>query len=191
MQLTNPRLFHQQAYINGYWVDAHQQAVLDVTNPADQTVLGLVPNMGEAETREAIAAAQAAWPEWRSKTAKQRAAIMRQWFDLIMANQQDLAVLITAEQGKPLAESRLEVAYGASFIEWFAEEAKRVYGDVIPQPKSGQRIVVIKQPIGVVAAITPWNFPIAMITRKCAPALAVGCPVVIKPAESTPFSALA
>jgi len=191
MQLTNPRLFHQQAYINGSWADAHQQAVLDVTNPADQTVLGTVPNMGEAETREAIAAAQAAWPEWRSKTAKERAAIMRRWFDLIMANQQDLAVLVTAEQGKPLAESRLEVAYGASFIEWFAEEAKRVYGDIIPEPKPGQRIVVIKQPIGVVAAITPWNFPIAMITRKCAPALAVGCPVVIKPAESTPFSALA
>jgi len=147
--------------------------------------------MGQAETREAIAAAHAAFPEWRGKLAKERAVMMRRWFDFIMENQQDLAVLMTAEQGKPLAESLGEVAYGASFIEWFAEEAKRVYGDVIPEPIPGQRIVVIKQPIGVVAAITPWNFPIAMITRKIAPALAAGCTVVIKPAESTPFSALA
>ncbi|RKZ64189.1 MAG: succinate-semialdehyde dehydrogenase (NADP(+)) [Candidatus Parabeggiatoa sp. nov. 2] len=191
MQLTDPRLFHQQAYLNGTWVDAHQQVVIEVTNPVDNSVLGTVPNMGQAETREAIAAAHAAFPEWRGKLAKERAVMMRRWFDFIMENQQDLAVLMTAEQGKPLAESLGEVAYGASFIEWFAEEAKRVYGDVIPEPIPGQRIVVIKQPIGVVAAITPWNFPIAMITRKIAPALAAGCTVVIKPAESTPFSALA
>jgi succinate-semialdehyde dehydrogenase/glutarate-semialdehyde dehydrogenase len=191
MQLTDPHLFHQQAYLNGIWVDAHQQAVIEVTNPVDNSVLGTVPNMGQAETREAIAAAHAAFPEWRGKLAKERAVTMRRWFDLIMENQQDLAVLMTAEQGKPLAESLGEVAYGASFIEWFAEEAKRVYGDVIPEPIPRRRIVVIKQPIGVVAAITPWNFPIAMITRKIAPALAAGCTVVIKPAESTPFSALA
>ncbi|KHD06228.1 succinate-semialdehyde dehydrogenase [Candidatus Thiomargarita nelsonii] len=189
MQITDPHLFHQQAYINGTWVDA--PTVIEVTNPADNTVLGTVPNMGQAETHEAIAAAHAAMPEWRNKLAKERATIMRQWFNLIMENQQDLAVLMTAEQGKPLAESKGEVAYGASFIEWFAEEAKRVYGDVIPEPIPGRRIVVIKQPIGVVAAITPWNFPIAMITRKIAPALAVGCTVVIKPAAATPFCALA
>jgi len=189
MQITDPHLFHQQAYINGTWVDT--QAVIEVTNPADNTVLGTVPNMGQAETHEAIAAAHAAMPAWRNKLAKERAAIMRQWFNLIMENQQDLAVLMTAEQGKPLAESKGEVAYGASFIEWFAEEAKRVYGDVIPEPIPGRRIVVIKQPIGVVAAITPWNFPIAMITRKIAPALAAGCTVVVKPAAATPFCALA
>jgi succinate-semialdehyde dehydrogenase / glutarate-semialdehyde dehydrogenase len=191
MQLNNPNLFHQQAYINGQWVKAHQQAVLEVTNPANNAVLGTVPKMGQAETREAIEAAQAAWANWREKLAKERSAILRQWFNLIMENQQDLATLMTAEQGKPLAESQGEVAYGASFIEWFAEEAKRVYGDVIPEPQPGRRIVVIKQPIGVVAAITPWNFPIAMITRKIAPALAAGCPVVIKPSATTPFSALA
>lgn len=191
MQLTDSNLFHQQAYINGAWRDAYSQAVLEVLNPADNTVLGTVPNLGPVETHEAILAANAAWPAWRSKTAKERATIMQQWFHLIMANQQDLAVLMTAEQGKPLAESKGEVAYGASFLEWFAEEAKRVYGDIIPHPQPGRRILVMKQPVGVVAAITPWNFPIAMITRKCAPALAVGCPVVIKPAESTPFSALA
>jgi len=191
MQLNNSNLFHQQAYINGQWVNAHQKTVLEVTNPVNNTVLGTVPKMGQIETREAIEAAQAAWIDWRSKLAKERSAIMRQWFQLIMENQQDLAILMTAEQGKPLAESQGEVAYGASFIEWFAEEAKRVYGDVIPEPEPGRRIVVIKQPIGVVAAITPWNFPIAMITRKVAPALAAGCPVVIKPSATTPFSALA
>jgi succinate-semialdehyde dehydrogenase/glutarate-semialdehyde dehydrogenase len=189
MQLTDPRLFHQQAYINGTWADA--QNVIEVTNPADNTVLGTVPNMGQAETRQAITAAHTAIPDWRNKLAKERAAIMRHWFNLIMENQQDLAMLMTAEQGKPLAESKGEVAYGASFIEWFAEEAKRVYGDVIPEPIPGRRIVVIKQPIGVVGVITPWNFPIAMITRKIAPALAVGCTVVIKPAAVTPFCALA
>ncbi len=189
--LNDPRLFHQQAYLNGTWKDAHTQARLPVTNPADNTVLGTVPNMGQLETRQAIEAAHAAWPAWRNHTAKERAAILRRWFDLIMANQSDLAILMTAEQGKPLAEAKGEVVYGASFIEWNAEEAKRVYGDIIPPPQPGRRILVLKQPIGVVAAITPWNFPIAMITRKCAPALAAGCPVVIKPAESTPFSALA
>lgn len=188
MQLYDPRLFHQQAYINGAWIDS--DAFIEVTNPANNTVLGTVPNMGKAETHEAIAAAQAALPEWRSKLAKERSAIMRRWFNLIMENQQDLAILMTAEQGKPLAESLGEVAYGASFIEWFAEEGKRVYGDVIPEPVPGRRIVVIKQAIGVVAAITPWNFPNAMITRKIAPALAVGCTVVVKPATATPFSAL-
>lgn len=191
MQLNEPSLFHQQAYLNGTWVDAHQGDVLEVTNPTDHTVLGTIPNMGSAETREAIAAAHAAGSQWRGKAAKERATIMRRWFDLIIENQSDLARLITTEQGKPLAESQNEVTYGASFIEWFAEEAKRVYGDIIPEPRPGRRIVVIKQPIGVVAAITPWNFPVAMITRKCAPALAAGCSVVIKPAESTPFSALA
>lgn len=191
MPLNNSDLFHQQAYINGQWVNAHQQAVIEVTNPVNNAVLGTVPKLGKAETREAIEAAQAAWVNWRSLLAKERSTIMRQWFHLIMENQQDLATLMTAEQGKPLAESLGEVAYGASFIEWFAEEAKRVYGDVIPEAQPGRRIIVIKQPIGVVAAITPWNFPIAMITRKVAPALAAGCPVVIKPSATTPFSALA
>ncbi len=191
MQLTDSSLFRQQAYVNGAWVDAHQQTVIEVNNPADNAVLGTVPNMGQTETHEAITAAHAAWPEWRSKLAKERSAIMRRWFNLIMENQTDLGILMTAEQGKPLAESKGEVAYGASFIEWFAEEAKRVYGDVIPEPMPNRRVVVIKQPIGVVAAVTPWNFPIAMITRKCAPALAVGCPVIIKPASATPYSALA
>jgi succinate-semialdehyde dehydrogenase/glutarate-semialdehyde dehydrogenase len=191
MQLTDPQLFRQQAYINGHWVDAQNKSVLTVTDPADNTVLGTVPNLGRIETKSAIVAAYDAWPSWCNQTAKERATIMRRWFNLIMENQSDLAKLMTAEQGKPLAEAQGEVAYGAAFVEWFAEEAKRIYGDVIPEPVPGRRIVVIKQPIGVVAAITPWNFPIAMITRKCAPALAAGCPVVIKPAESTPFCALA
>jgi hypothetical protein len=154
-------------------------------------VLGTVPKLGAAETRRAIEAANRAWPAWRAKTGKERANILRTWYDLIMANQEDLAILMTMEQGKPLAESRGEIVYGASFVEWFAEEAKRVYGDTIPQHQPDKRIVVIKQPIGVVAAITPWNFPNAMITRKCAPALAAGCPVVIKPATATPYSAYA
>ncbi len=191
MQLKDPKLFRQQAYIDGTWVDADSAATLTVTNPATGETLGTVPKMGAAETRRAVAAANAAWPAWRAKTGKERAAILRKWFDLMMANQDDLAQLMTLEQGKPLAESKGEIAYGAAFIEWFAEEAKRVYGDIIPEHASGRRIVVTKEPIGVVAAITPWNFPNAMITRKCAPALAVGCPVVIKPASATPFSALA
>jgi succinate-semialdehyde dehydrogenase/glutarate-semialdehyde dehydrogenase len=189
MQLNDPRLFRQTAYINGEWISSPQ--TLEVFNPADHQLLGTVPNLGEHETAAAITAANNALPAWRSKTAKERAAILRNWFNLILENQEDLAVMMTLEQGKPLAESKGEVIYGASFIEWFAEEAKRVYGDIIPEPMSGRRILVLKQPIGVVAAITPWNFPNAMITRKCAPALAVGCTVVIKPAESTPFSALA
>lgn len=162
-----------------------------VTNPANGDQLATVPDMDDTDTRAAIEAAEAAWPAWRSTPAKERAGILRKWFDLLMANQEDLARLMTAEQGKPLAESRGEVGYGASFIEWFAEEAKRAYGDVIPGHAKDKRIVVIKQPVGVVAAITPWNFPIAMITRKVAPALAAGCPVVVKPAEDTPLSALA
>ncbi len=189
IQLDNQNLFHQQAYINGEWISS--EAVIDVTNPVNNTVLGTVPNFGQIETNKAVAAAEAALPEWRSKLAKDRSAILRNWFNLIMENQQDLAILMTAEQGKPLAESMGEVAYGASFIEWFAEEGKRVYGDIIPQPVHGRRIVVIKQAIGVIAAITPWNFPNAMITRKIAPALAAGCTVVVKPATATPFSALA
>jgi succinate-semialdehyde dehydrogenase/glutarate-semialdehyde dehydrogenase len=191
MELENSNLFRQQCYIDGAWTDADSGATSDVTNPADDSVLGSVPNMGAAETRRAIEAADAAWPDWRERTAKDRSVILRRWFDLIMANQEDLARLMTAEQGKPLTESRGEIVYGASFVEWFAEEGKRVYGDTIPPHQADKRIVVIKQPIGVVASITPWNFPIAMITRKCAPALAVGCTVVAKPASSTPYSALA
>ncbi|MDM8565705.1 NAD-dependent succinate-semialdehyde dehydrogenase [Candidatus Halobeggiatoa sp. HSG11] len=189
MQLQNSNLFKQQAYINGSWVSSDQ--TIEVTNPATSSVLGTIPNFGQAETKAAIEAAHAAGIEWRSKLAKERSKLLRDWFDLIMQNQKDLATIMTAEQGKPLAESMGEIAYGASFIEWFAEEAKRVYGDIIPEPMPGRRIIVIKQPVGVVAAITPWNFPNAMITRKCAPALAVGCTIVIKPAKNTPFSALA
>ncbi|MCH8038653.1 MAG: aldehyde dehydrogenase family protein, partial [Proteobacteria bacterium] len=190
-RLNDDRLFRQQCYIDGAWVDADSGATFPVTNPATGEVLGTVPKLGAAETARAIAAAERAWPAWRAKTAKERSNILRAWFNLILENQEDLAVLMTLEQGKPLAESRGEVVYGASFIEWFAEEAKRVYGDTIPQHQADKRIVVIKQPIGVVAAITPWNFPNAMITRKCAPALAAGCPVVIKPASMTPYSAFA
>ena len=190
-QLKDMGLFRQQCYINGEWVGADSKATLAVHNPADGQQLGTVPNMGAAETRRAIEAANAAWPAWRAKTAKERAACLRKWHDLMMANQEDLAILMTVEQGKPLAESRGEIAYGASFIEWFAEEAKRIYGDTIPAPTADRRIVVIKQPIGVCAAVTPWNFPNAMITRKAGPALAAGCTMVIKPASATPYSALA
>jgi succinate-semialdehyde dehydrogenase/glutarate-semialdehyde dehydrogenase len=191
MKLTENRLLRQQCYINGQWCDADAGGSFPVTNPATGAELARVPDMGVDETRRAIEAANAAWPAWRTKTAKDRANILRTWFNLIMKHQEDLAVLMTAEQGKPLAEAKGEVAYGASFVEWFAEEGKRIYGDVIPSHGPDKRIVVIKQPIGVVAAITPWNFPNAMITRKCAPALAAGCPVVIKPAALTPLSALA
>ncbi|MBB4267276.1 NADP-dependent succinate-semialdehyde dehydrogenase [Roseospira visakhapatnamensis] len=191
MKLTENRLLRQQCYVNGQWVGADSGATFAVTNPATGAELARVPDMRVDETRRAIEAANAAWPAWRALTAKQRATILRDWFTLIMAHQDDLAILMTAEQGKPLAEARGEIAYGASFIEWFAEEGKRVYGDVIPSHGPDKRILVIKQPIGVVAAITPWNFPNAMITRKCAPALAAGCPVVIKPAALTPLSALA
>ena len=191
LQLKDSSLFRQQCYVDGKWVDADSKATLDVHNPADGSLIGTVPNMGGAETKRAIEAANAAWPAWRVKTAKERAIILRKWFDLIMANQEDLAVLMTTEQGKPLSESRVEISYGASFIEWFAEEGKRIYGDTIPQHQADKRIVVIKQPIGVCAAVTPWNFPHAMITRKVGPALAAGCTMVIKPATYTPYSALA
>ena len=190
LSLKDPSLLRQQCYINGKWVDADSGKSIEVTNPATGEVLGTVPNLGAAETRRAIEAANAAWPAWRRRTAKERANILRKWFNLMMENQEDLAVLMTAEQGKPLAESRGEIAYGASFVEWFAEEAKRVYGDTIPGHQADKRIVVIKEPIGVVAAITPWNFPNAMITRKCAPAMAAGCPVVIKPATQTAYPAI-
>ena len=191
MKLKDMNLFRQQCYINGEWVDADDKSTMAVHNPADGIQVGTVPKMGTAETRRAIEAANAAWPAWRAKTAKERAAILRKWYDLMMANQEDLAILMTVEQGKALAESRGEIAYGASFIEWFAEEAKRIYGDTIPAPTVDRRIVVIKQPIGVCAAVTPWNFPNAMITRKAGPALAAGCTMVIKPASQTPYSALA
>ena len=191
LQLKDMSLFRQQCYIDGLWVDADSKATIEVHNPADGTLVGRIPNMGTAETRRAIDAANAAMPAWRAKTAKERSIILRKWFELMMANQEDLALLMTTEQGKPLTESRAEVAYGASFIEWFAEEAKRIYGDTIPQHQPDKRIVVIKQPIGVCAAVTPWNFPNAMITRKAGPALAAGCTMVIKPATYTPYSALA
>ncbi len=191
VQLKDPSLFRQQCYIDGKWVDANGGGTLEVKNPANDEVIATIPKMGADETRAAIEAANRAWPAWRALTAKERCTILRNWFNLIMDNADDLALLMTTEQGKPLAEAKGEVTYGASFIEWFAEEARRVYGDTIPQHQADKRIVVIKQPIGVVASITPWNFPIAMITRKCAPALAAGCPVVIKPAELTPLSAFA
>lgn len=191
MKLSDPKLFRQQCFINGNWADAASGETIDVTNPATGEVLGTVPKMGADETRQAIEAANAAWPAWRAKTSKERAAILRKWFELMMANQDDLGMLMTAEQGKPLAEAKGEVGYAASFLEWFAEEGKRIYGDTIPQHGADKRIIVTKEPVGVVAAITPWNFPAAMITRKAGPALAAGCPIVIKPATETPFSALA
>ena len=189
--LKNTKLLKAHGYINGEWVGDNTESRFEVTNAYTNEVISTLPEMGKKETNDAIEAANIAWPNWRSKTAKERSVILKKWFDLIMENQEDLAILMTAEQGKPIAEARGEVGYGASFIEWFAEEGKRTYGDVIPTPSNDRRIIVIKQPIGVVAAITPWNFPIAMITRKCAPALAAGCPVVIKPASETPLSALA
>ena len=176
--LKNTSLLKTHGYINGQWVGDDAQSRFDVTNAYTNEVISTLPEMGKKETDEAIDAADAAWPDWRSRTAKERAIILKKWFDLIMFNQEDLATLMTAEQGKPLAEARGEVGYGASFIEWFAEEGKRTYGDIIPTPANDRRILVIKQPIGVVASITPWNFPIAMITRKCAPAIAAGCPAV-------------
>ncbi|WP_171181299.1 NAD-dependent succinate-semialdehyde dehydrogenase [Ruegeria sp. HKCCD8929] len=184
-------LLLQACLIDGQWRTAEDDAVITVTNPADGSVLGTVPSFGVDETREAISAAKSSQAEWQGRTAKDRATILRRWYQLIIDHTEDLAAIMTAEQGKPLAESRGEVAYGASFIEWFAEEGKRIYGDVIPSPWNDRRIVVVKQPVGVVAAITPWNFPIAMITRKVGPALAAGCTCVAKPASATPFSALA
>ncbi|MGI4847382.1 MAG: aldehyde dehydrogenase family protein, partial [Janthinobacterium lividum] len=188
-KLKDASLLRDQAYINGAWVGA--AATFDISNPADGATIATVPNMGTAETQSAIDAAHAAFPAWAARTGKDRAALMRKWFDLIIANADDLAAIMTAEQGKPLAEAKGEVVYGASFIEWFAEEAKRVNGDVLASPSTDKRMLTLKQPIGVCASITPWNFPIAMITRKCAPALAAGCTIVIKPAEQTPLSALA
>jgi len=189
--LNNADLLKNAGYINGEWTGSESDKRFEVTNAFSKEVICTLPDMGAKETNDAIEAANNSWSNWRSKTAKERALILKKWFDLIIDNQEDLAILMTAEQGKPLAEAKGEVVYGASFIEWFAEEGKRTYGDIIPTPANDRRILVIKQPIGVVAAITPWNFPIAMITRKCAPALAAGCPVVIKPAAETPLSALA
>ena len=189
--LQNPDLFRQQGYIGGNWCDAESGATIEVNNPATGEILGTVPRMGANETWRAIEAAKDAFADWSRRPAKERSNLLRGWYDLIMANVDDLGALMTAEQGKPLAEAKGEVAYAASFIEWFAEEAKRVYGDTIPSPWKDRRLVVIKQPIGVCAAITPWNFPAAMIGRKAGPALASGCTMLAKPAESTPFSALA
>jgi len=191
LQLKDSSLLRQQAYLNGAWVDADSGQTFDVTNPATGKTIGSVPLMGAAETRRAIEAANAAWPAWRKKSAKERATVLRRWYDLIVENSDDLALIMTTEQGKPLAEAKGEIQFGSAFIEWFAEEAKRIAGDTLQSPWADRRILVTKEPIGVCAAITPWNFPSAMITRKVGPALAAGCPMVLKPAESTPFSALA
>ena len=191
LQLNDSELFRQQCLINGQWVAAAGGASIPVTNPATGAVLGTVPKLGADETRLAIAAANAAYPAWRGKTAKERSKVLRRWFELMLEHREDLAIILTAEQGKPLAEARGEIDYAAAYFEWFAEEAKRIYGDVIPQSQPDKRIVVLKEPIGVCAAITPWNFPSAMITRKAGAALAAGCPMVVKPASATPFSALA
>jgi len=189
--LKDPSLLKQQAYVNGQWIDALNGETNPVLNPATGEQIATVPDLGAEETQAAIAAADVAFKSWKKKTAKERSVLLRKWFELIVANKDDLAILMTAEQGKPIAESAGEVLYGASFIEWYAEEGKRAYGDVIPSHAADKRIIVTKEPIGVTAAITPWNFPNAMITRKCAPALAVGCTMIIKPAEDTPLSALA
>ena len=189
--LSDPSLFREQCYIDGQWCDADDGGTFTVDNPATEETLGTAPRMGEAETRRAIDAAHAAFPAWRDKTAAERAGLLETWHDLMMEHQDELGLLMTLEQGKPLAEAKGEIAYAASFLKWFAEEARRAYGDTIPAPKPGQRIVVIKQPIGVTAAITPWNFPSSMITRKAGAALAAGCTMVVKPASATPYSALA
>jgi len=191
VSLRDDGLFRQACYVDGAWCQAEGGACIPVVNPATGETLGTVPRMGGTETRRAIEAAQAAWPAWRQKTAAERSAILRRWFELMLDHQEDLALLMTLEQGKPLTESRGEIAYAASFLEWFAEEGRRLYGEVIPSHAADKRILVLKEPIGVVAAITPWNFPSAMITRKAGPALAAGCPMVLKPASATPFSALA
>jgi succinate-semialdehyde dehydrogenase/glutarate-semialdehyde dehydrogenase len=191
MNLNNTGLLRSRCFIGGAWTDSATGQSIEVHNPATGELLGTVPSLGREETRQAIAAAEAAWQGWRNRTAHERSRIIRRWFDLIVKNCRDLAVIMTAEQGKPLPEAQGEVLYGASFVEWFAEEAKRVYGDTVPMAQPGKRIIVLKQPVGVCAAITPWNFPSSMITRKAAPALAAGCTVVVKPAAQTPFSALA
>jgi succinate-semialdehyde dehydrogenase/glutarate-semialdehyde dehydrogenase len=189
--LNDPTLLQSNAYINGIWQGAENRETFDVHNPATGALIAQVPKMGREETRRAIEGANDAWPAWKAKTGKQRAEILRKWNDLILANADDLAVILTTEQGKPLAEAKGEIVYAASFLEWFGEEAKRVYGDTIPTTTTDKRFVVVKEPVGVCAAITPWNFPAAMITRKVGPALAAGCPVIVKPAEATPLSALA
>jgi succinate-semialdehyde dehydrogenase / glutarate-semialdehyde dehydrogenase len=191
MQLKEPRLLQSKIFIDGQWGDADSGAVLEVRNPASGVVLTTVPNAGAAEARRAIEAAKRAFPAWRARTAEDRGRVLRRWFELMMTHQEDLARLMTSEQGKPLTEARGEIAYAASFIEWFAEEGRRVYGDVIPSPWPDKRIIVIREPVGVCAAITPWNFPAAMITRKVGPALAAGCTIIVKPASQTPLSALA
>jgi len=191
MNLKRPSLLRQQCHVGGQWIDASDRATIEVVNPATGHLLGSVPRLTATDVDSAIQMANKALPAWRATSAKQRAQLLRRWYELCMAHQEDLAVILTSEQGKPLTEARGEIAYGSSFIEWFAEEAKRVYGDVIPAPTSDRRIIVLKQPVGVVAAITPWNFPNAMITRKAGAALAAGCTIVVKPASATPFSALA
>lgn len=191
LNLRDPELFRQQCYLDGKWENAEDGSTLEVHNPATGALLGSVPKMGAAETRRTIAAANAAWPLWRRKTAAERGRLLRRWFELMMQHQEDLALIMTTEQGKPLAESRGEIAYAASFLEWFGEEGKRAYGEIVPSPANDRRILVTREPVGVCAAITPWNFPAAMITRKAGAALAAGCTIVIKPASQTPYSALA
>ncbi|WP_444921260.1 NAD-dependent succinate-semialdehyde dehydrogenase [Microbulbifer sp. CnH-101-G] len=191
LELKNPALLRTQSYINGQWIDADSGATFDVKDPATGKVVASVADLGAAETRRAIEAASAAWSDWAATTVKERAKLLRRWYNLVIENTEDLARILTAEQGKPLSEARTEIVYGANYIEWFAEEAKRVYGDVIAPPANDRRIVVIKQPVGVTCSITPWNFPNAMIARKMAPALAAGCPFIAKPAQETPLSALA
>ena len=191
LNLKDPSLLRQQCYIDGQWLDADSGATIAVTNPATGEHIATVPKMGTLETERAVAGAERAFVAWKKTTAKHRAQLLRKWFELMMANQDDLALILTAEQGKPLSEAKGEIAYGASYIEWYAEEAKRVYGDTIPTSQGDKRLLVLKEPIGVTAAITPWNFPNAMITRKAAPALAAGCPMVVRPASQTPLSALA
>ena len=191
MEIKNKELFKNKCYVNGSWIESNDKQVIEVNNPATLEIIGTVPKCGTLETKKAIDAANSSWKEWKNKPAIERSNLLRKWFNLIEKNHEDLAQIMTMEQGKPITESRGEITYGASFVELFAEEAKRVYGDIIPDRLTDRRIIVIKQPVGVVGAITPWNFPSSMITRKCAPALAVGCPVVIKPASQTPYSALA
>ena len=191
MKLRDPDLLRTRAFVGGKWTDAASGATHTILNPATREPIGTVPDMSPADVRRAIEAASQAFPAWAALTAKERAAILRRWYELLMANQEDLATLMTAEQGKPLAEAKGEITYGAAFIEWFAEEGKRLYGDVIPPHQADRRLLVLRQPVGVVAAITPWNFPLAMITRKAGPALAAGCTFVCKPASQTPYSALA
>ncbi|WP_394211224.1 NAD-dependent succinate-semialdehyde dehydrogenase [Enterovibrio calviensis] len=191
MQLSDPQLYRQQAYINGNWTDAGAQTVIEVKNPATGESIGSIPNLGRVETVNAIASAEAAWPAWRAKTGKERGLILRRWYDLVMTHIDDLAMIITLENGKPLEEARGEVLYAASFLDWFSEEARRHYGDVIPQTKGDQRLFAIRQPVGVCGAIIAWNFPCTLVTRKVAPALAAGCTVVLRPASQTPLSALA